>query len=104
MARQSGLLKRMAQNQKAREGEVIRFAIQRVADCAVIALHDQFGFGPERNKKFMEALSGVLGEMADIVIADEKCDKELVYSQTKFDNAVKEALGEHFVPWNERYN
>lgn len=103
MPKQSGLLKRIQAQRMIERKLAISFAVQRVADCAVITLHNEFGFGAERNKRFMEQLNATLAEMADMVEEDDKTDKELIYSRAKLDAAVKEAMGEHFVKWEERY-
>jgi hypothetical protein len=80
-----------------------RFALQQAQDMAVIALNQAFGFGPERTKKFVEAFNGVFEMYADMAIEDAKDDADIEYTRVKLDEVLKEACGESFIPWDERY-
>lgn len=80
-----------------------RFALQQAQDMAVIALNQAFGFGPERTKKFVEAFNGIFEMYADMAIEDAKGDADIEYTRVKLDEVLKEACGESFVPWEERY-
>lgn len=80
-----------------------RFALQQAQDMAVIALNQAFGFGPERVKKFVEAFNGIFEMYADMAIEDAKGDADIEYTRVKLDEVLKEACGDNFVPWDERY-
>lgn len=80
-----------------------RFALQQAQDMAVIALNQAFGFGPERTKKFVEAFNGIFEMYADMAIEDAKGDADIEYTRVKLDEVLKEACGDNFVPWEERY-
>ena len=80
-----------------------RFALQQAQDMAVIALNQAFGFGPERVKKFVEAFNGIFEMYADMAIEDAKDDADIEYTRVKLDEVLKEACGDNFTPWEERY-
>lgn len=72
-------------------------------DAWIIALHDEFGFGTERCKKALQAYLNTDKEIADLIINDHKDDERFEYTKTRIDNKLKEALGDLFVPFEERY-
>lgn len=86
------------------------FNLQQFLDCAMIALHQEFGFGPDRNRKFEEAVK------KECVLWMTKCVREVReteqgkgnedfwYTQGKMDEALKKAMGEDILPWEERYD
>ena len=80
-----------------------RFALQQAQDMAVIALNQAFGFGPERTKKFVEAFNGIFEMYADMALEDAKGDADIEYTRVKLDEVLKEACGDNFIPWEERY-
>ena len=73
---------------------------QDMTDCAMIALNKAYGFGPERNKKFLDALNETINEVADLVQSDTP-DKE--YSIEKFEELVKQVCGDRYSPREVRY-
>ena len=100
MPKQSGFAKRL-QAQKALDNARLRKQIrQETADIAAIVLHREFGFGPERNKQFNEALNQTFSELMDMSESDTK-DKE--YTETKMDELVREAFGKYYQTREERY-
>lgn len=70
-------------------------------DAAIIALHEEFGFGKERCKKFKRALEDHLNAMASLIIQD--ADPEALYSREVIDRKLREILGDEAIPWEERY-
>lgn len=90
------------QAQKAAEmHEARRFTMQQYHDMSMIALHLEFGFGPERLRQYNEAVWKIWDEYADICLADK--DQEMVETHEKVDRALREACGKYFEPWEERY-
>lgn len=65
-----------------------------------VALNDAFGFGPERCKKFVDALNAAVNETADMVDADTR---DMEYSIAKFEERLKQVVGPYYMPRNERY-
>lgn len=81
-----------------------RFALQQSQDMAVIALHEAFGFGADRCKKFVDTYNAVFEHYADMAIEDAKDDDDIDYTRGKFDEMLKTICGEYFIPWDERYD
>lgn len=81
--------------------EARRFTIQQCHDMACIALHLEFGFGPERIARYSDAVLKVWNTYADTALADT--DKDMVETHEKIDRVLKEACGDRFVEWEERY-
>ena len=73
---------------------------QEMVDFAAIALNDAFGLGPERCKKFVDALNAAVNETADMVDADTR---DMEYSIAKFEERLKQVVGPYYMPRNERY-
>lgn len=78
------------------------FDIQQCMDMAMIALHEEFGFGPKYNARFEAAFRRVFVEYADICVDDAADDRELTYTKTKVDRALAAACGD-ILPFDERY-
>lgn len=79
------------------------FAIQQSKDMMLIALGDEFGFGPDRAKRMSDAFDETFRKYAELTVSDAKDDKEIWYTKAKVDERLKQICGEHFVPWDERY-
>lgn len=79
------------------------FTIQQCMDMAMIALNDKFGFGAERLDQFETAFYDVFREYATNTIEDAKTDKDIEYTKGSLDRKLQQIMGEHFVPWEERY-
>lgn len=69
-------------------------------DAAIIAANEVLQLGPKRVQRFQEAFSEALNEIATMSVEDAA---DLVYTKEKLDNRLKPILGEHFLPWDERY-
>lgn len=74
--------------------------IQMCLDAAIIAANEVLQLGPKRVQRFQEAFSEALNEIATMSVEDAA---DLVYTKEKLDNRLKPILGEHFLPWDERY-
>ncbi len=82
-----------------------RTKTQFAQDAAIITLHKQFGFGPERQVKFNLHFVETINELGELLLSDEKDDPSLVYTKTKVDRLIFDALGpKYFAPWEIRYN
>lgn len=75
-------------------------AFQQMLDIVEITLHEDFKFGSDRIKKFQEKVESNFQEMLDI--SHEDTD-DRVYTTTVLDRRLKDACGEYFVPYAERY-
>lgn len=86
------------------------FNLQQFLDCAMIALHQQFGFGPERCRKFQEAVKTECVLWMTMCVREVreteqgKGNEDFWFTQGKMDQALKEAAGEDILPWAERYD
>lgn len=84
---------------EAKHATEIRYARlhmrQETADCATAALKRAFGFGPERNKKFFDALNAVIEENAEDLPQD---------GSDAFEEELKQACGKYYAPREVRYD
>ena len=105
MAKQSDWLKRLyakfEREKQEAELSTLRFTRQVMMDCTAIALNEKCGFGPERIKAIMDAVSENYSEFADLINADTD-DQD--YSWSKLDKKLKQICGPYFVPFEERYS
>jgi hypothetical protein len=80
---------------------------QYVHDCAIIALHEEFGFGPDRCKRFRERLKEVLNQFDDALSAPKDKDKmgDVDYLRGLMDESLKQITPENekFYTFEERY-
>lgn len=80
------------------------FVLQQCKDMMLVAANEAFGFGPERAKKLGDTFDKVWLEFATMTVEDSKYDKDIWNTKEKLDRKLSEILGEHFVPWDERYS
>lgn len=73
---------------------------QEMMDYAIIVLHEMFGFGPDRCKKFCDQVNEAVNEMDAIKRADTK---DLEYTVSKFEEHVQAAAGPYYCEREERY-
>ena len=76
-----------------------RVAMQLACDSAVIALHDLFGFGEERCRRFV--LEMEMNYNAFHAATEGK--KESDVAQEHLDRKLAKVFGENLVPFEERY-
>ena len=74
---------------------------QETADLATMVLYQVFGFGPERQKRFNQALNKKLDECLELKKQDTA---DMEYTISKFEAVLKEACGPYYVPREERYS
>lgn len=79
------------------------FTLQQAMDMAMIALHDEFGFGPKYQARFEEAFRKTFVEYATMCVEDGADDAQISYTKEKVDRALKAACGE-IRPFEERYD
>lgn len=80
------------------------FTLQQALDMAMIALHDEFQFGPKYNARFQQAFMNTFLEYARMCVDDGSDDPEIVYTKEKVDRALRAACGDDIKPWAERYD
>lgn len=79
------------------------FTLQQSLDIALLTLHNDFGFGPDRNAKFEEAFRKTFVEFAQMCVDDGRDDADIVYTKEKMDRMLRAACGEDVLPFDERY-
>lgn len=79
------------------------FTIQQSMDVAMIALNQEFDFGPKDNERFERRFKDVFVETASLCVEDGGEDPELVYTKETMDRALRVARGEDILPFDERY-
>lgn len=80
---------------------------QYVADCAMMALADEFGFGPERLKRFWDALQQNTVAFDNALGARTKADQlngDTDFLRSRMDEKLRAALGRYYTAdFEERY-
>ena len=100
MSGQSGLMRRFQAALELQQKRDEYFMRQHMCDLALLTLHDEFGFGPERLKRFVDALVVKTNDYCDLWDEDAKGRE---YSKDVLDRALKAACGQYFAPYEERY-
>ena len=79
------------------------FTLQQSLDIALLTLHNDFGFGPDRKAKFEEAFRKTFVEFAQMCVDDGRDDADIVYTKEKMDRMLRAACGDDILPFDERY-
>ena len=79
------------------------FTLQQSLDIALLTLHNDFGFGPDRNAKFEEAFRKTFVEFAQMCVDDGRDDADIVCTKEKMDRMLRAACGDDILPFDERY-
>ena len=79
------------------------FTVQQCLDVALIALHNEFHFGPKMSTRFESAFLDTFMAYAQMCVDDAADDPEIVYTKEKMDRALRAACGENIRPFEERY-
>ena len=74
---------------------------QEMAEMAAMALNRAFGFGPERNKRFIDTLNEVIHETIDRSETDTR-DRE--YTEEKYEQEFRRVTGRYYVDRATRYS
>lgn len=82
---------------------IFQDGMQHALDIASIVLHETFGFGPERLKKFGIGFQDKFEKVQKESRADKADDEERWYSEERFENELKEAWGPYYTPRAIRY-
>jgi hypothetical protein len=93
---------RLEQRKKAWTRNVYLFTQKETLDAASLTLHELYGFGPERLKRFGEAFMAKFHEIQELN-RDDSDDPDREYSRQKFEEAMQEAWGPYYAPREERY-
>lgn len=80
------------------------FTLQQSLDMALIALHNEFQFGPKYCARFETAFRATFMDYAKMCIEDGAADEEIVYTKEKVDRALRAACGPDILPFDERYS
>lgn len=80
------------------------FSLRQALDMALIALNEEFNFGPERNQRFEAAFWDVFMDYARMCVSDGADDPEIVYTKEKLDKRLRLAAGEGYPAFDERYD
>lgn len=78
------------------------FTLQQSLDMALITLHREFGFGPDRCQRFGKQFMQTFVEYAQLCVNDSADDEDIVYTQAVVDRELEEACGE-IIPFEQRY-
>ena len=97
------LADRVKEKKMAWTRNVYMFTQQETMDAASLTLHELYGFGPERLRRFGEAFEKKFHEIQELNRSDND-DPDREYSRAKFEEAMKAAWGEHYVPREVRYD
>lgn len=99
--KQNPLLHKLEMKHQA-ELAATRLAVrQEMAEMSAMALGRAFGFGPERNKRFLDALNEVLHETIDRADKDTR-DRE--YAEEKYEQEFRHVSGRYYVDRATRYS
>ena len=79
------------------------FTVQQCLDMAIIALHNEFHFGPKMSHRFEDAFLETFKEYAKMCVSDGEYDPEIIYTKEKVDRALRAACGADIRPFDERY-
>lgn len=97
------LVDRMQQKKEAWTRNVYLYTQQETLDAASMVLHELYGFGPERLKRFGEAFEEKFHEIQELN-REDKNDPKREYSREVFERKMKEAWGPYYCPRDERYS
>lgn len=101
MSKKSGFLARIQAEKEQSNKETLFFTRQNMCDAAMIALHEEFGFGPERLQRFKLALQRKYGDLADVWNGDTP---DVEYARAAVDKKLQQCCGPYFEPWEKRYS
>ncbi len=78
------------------------FTLQQSLDMALITLHREFGFGPDRCQRFGKLFMNTFVEYAQLCVSDGADDDEIIYTKAVVDRELEAACGD-IIPFDERY-
>ena len=83
---------------------IFQDGMQQSLDIASIVLHNVFGFGPERLKKFGAGFQEKFAEVQKKSREDKADDKDQWYFEEQFENELRAAWGQYYTPRAIRYD
>ena len=86
----------------ARNTTFFRDGMQNALDIASLALREEFGFGPERLKRFVIRFQTVFTDVQKDNLKDKE-DKDRWYSEHIFETRMQEAWGPYYQSREVRY-
>jgi len=99
----SNFVQGIAEIQRRRKQYALIFG-QINCDAAMLALHEVFGFGGIRMKRFHTAWMRYSDQIMRMLNEDAKDDPDAVYAKHKIDEQLKDILlPEDFRKWEDRY-
>ena len=99
--KQNPLLRQLELKHQAELAVVRLTARQEMAEMAAMALNRAFGFGPERNKRFLDALNEVLH---DTINCSETDTRDREYTEEKYEQEFRRVSGRYYVDRATRYS
>lgn len=81
----------------------MRMTLQIAQDAAMIAANEVLQMGPGRAPDFAAVMRDTVNEIADVMLADQKDDKDYIYTRGVVDRKLKKICGDKFQPWEVRY-
>ncbi len=78
------------------------FTLQQSLDIALITLHREFRFGPERCQRFGKLFMETFTELAQMCVDDSADDTDIEYTKAVVDRELAAACGE-ILPFDVRY-
>lgn len=94
--------KRVAAATEATNLVIYQDGIQIAMDIASLVLHDVYGFGPERLKRFSEGFTEKFSHV-QMNNREDSEDKDRWYSEEQFEREMREAWGDYYQPRKVRY-
>ena len=107
MAKANSYLDRQRQQTQAYIQATCDIYCQYICDMACITLHDDFGFGPERIKRFVESLGDCARTFDPALGCRTKQDVlegQTEYLREKLDQKLRDAMGKYYdTDFDDRY-
>lgn len=94
--------KRVAATTEATRMVVFQDGMQTALDIASLVLHDVYGFGPDRLKRFSEGFTEKFSHVQKNNREDKE-DKDRWYSEEQFEREMREAWGPYYQNRQVRY-
>lgn len=83
----------------------VAMMLQMGQDAAMMAAHDVCQLGAGRATDFAVSYRENINEMANVVLDDQKDDKQFWYAKDWRDKRIRLIVGEeNFLPWEECYD
>lgn len=79
------------------------FSLRQALDMSLIALNEEFNFGPDRSQRFEKTFWDIFVDYAKMCVEDGKDDAEIVYTKEKLDRRLRIAAGDDYPDFDVRY-